>query len=207
MILPDIFFLRKSLLHQEIFSFSEKCWKTRDLLPKLGDLAALPLASGKYFHLLYTKVCYMSFWAIWLVHSYYTMTSYYTDLPFMAHSSCSYCMDLPFMVDSIGSSAACGPTAVLQVNAAQTLPAVMLHMIDSLNFSLKVYINSCRNSAEDFTSTTVLIDLICLRLKLHWFSPDFQEVHQLAHADQVSTGQTVKSRPVVCHWITWFYES
>ena len=33
------------------------------------------------------------------------MTSYYTDLPFMAHSSCSYCMDLLFMVDSIDSSA------------------------------------------------------------------------------------------------------
>ena len=29
------------------------------------------------------------------------MTSYDTDLPFIARSSCSYCMDLPFMVDSI----------------------------------------------------------------------------------------------------------
>ena len=37
------------------------------------------------------------------------MTSYYTDLPFMARSSCSYCMDVPFMVDSIDSSAVSGP--------------------------------------------------------------------------------------------------
>ena len=36
------------------------------------------------------------------------MTSYYTDLPFMARSSCSYCMDLPFLVDSIDSSAVRG---------------------------------------------------------------------------------------------------
>ena len=38
------------------------------------------------------------------------MTSYYTDLPFMAHSNCSYCMDLdlPIMVDSIDPSAVCG---------------------------------------------------------------------------------------------------
>ena len=36
------------------------------------------------------------------------MTSYYTDLPFMAHSSCSYCMDLPSMVFSIDSSTVCG---------------------------------------------------------------------------------------------------
>ena len=62
----------------------------------------------EYFLLLCTKVCYMSFSAILLVHSYYTMTSYYTDLPFMASSSCSYCMDLPFMVDSIDLSAVCG---------------------------------------------------------------------------------------------------
>ena len=56
------------------------------------------------------------------------MTSYCTDLPFMAHSSCSYCMDLPFMVDLIYSS------AVLKVDAAQlTLLAVMMYMMDSLN--------------------------------------------------------------------------
>ena len=36
------------------------------------------------------------------------MTSYYTDLPFMARSSYSYCMGLPFMVDSIDSSAVYG---------------------------------------------------------------------------------------------------
>ena len=30
-------------------------------------------------------------------------TSRYTDLPFMAHSSCLYCTDLPFMVDSTNS--------------------------------------------------------------------------------------------------------
>ena len=68
------------------------------------------------------------------------MTSYYTDLPFMACSSCSYCMDLLFMVDSIESSAV-WPTVVLQVDAAQltllNLLAVMLHLMDSLNFSLK----------------------------------------------------------------------
>ena len=68
------------------------------------------------------------------------MISYYTDLLFTARSSCSYCMDLPFMVDSIDSSAVCGQLhAVLQVNAAQlTLLAVMLHMMDSLNFNLKI---------------------------------------------------------------------
>ena len=36
------------------------------------------------------------------------MTSYYTDLPFMASSSCSYRMDLPFLVDSIDSTAVRG---------------------------------------------------------------------------------------------------
>ena len=43
--------------------------------------------------------------------------------------------------------------------------------------------------------------------KLHWFSSYFQEVHQLSYANWVSTGQTVELRPVVCYWITRFYES
>ena len=59
------------------------------------------------------------------------MTSYYTDLPFMACSSCSYCMDLIFMVNLIDSSAVCG-----QLQFFSSLLAVMLHM-DSPNFSLK----------------------------------------------------------------------
>ena len=77
------------------------------------------------------------------------MTSYYTDLPFMARSSCSYRMDLPFMVDSIDSSAVCGQLQFFdEVDAAQlTLLAVMLHLMDSLNFSLKS-LHSGRNSAE-----------------------------------------------------------
>ena len=66
------------------------------------------------------------------------MTSYHTDLPFMARSSCSYCMDLPFMVDSIEFVSSLWLTAVLQVDAAHlTLLAVMLHIMDLLNFSLK----------------------------------------------------------------------
>ena len=36
-----------------------------------------------------------------------TLSSYYVDLPFMAHSSSSYCIDLPFMVYSTDSSANC----------------------------------------------------------------------------------------------------
>ena len=49
----------------------------------------------------------MSFCLIWLVHCYYTLSSYYIDLPFMAHSSSSYCIDIPFMVYSTDSSANC----------------------------------------------------------------------------------------------------
>ena len=51
------------------------------------------------------------------------MTSYNTDLPFMAHSSCSYCMDLPFMVDSIDSSAVYGQLPVLQIDTATSSDA------------------------------------------------------------------------------------
>ena len=61
----------------------------------------------QHFHLFYDKVWYMSFCLIWLVHCYYTLSSYYIDLPFMAHSSSSYCIDVPFMVYSTDSSANC----------------------------------------------------------------------------------------------------
>ena len=60
-----------------------------------------------YYLLFYDKVWYMSFCLIWLVHCYYTLSSYYIDLPFMAHSSCSYCIDIPYMVYSTDSSANC----------------------------------------------------------------------------------------------------
>ena len=43
----------------------------------------------------------------------------------------------------------------------------------------------------------LLSELICLRLQASLISSYFQEVHLLAHANYVSTGQTVKSRPVV----------
>ena len=123
------------------------------------------------------------------------MTSYYTDLPFMARSSCSYCMELSFLVDSIDSSAVC------RCSSAHFTSCV-LHMICSVS---KVYTNSGRNSNE--VSTTVLFELICLRLQASLISSCFQEVHLLAHANYVSTGQTVKSRPVVSYRITRFYES
>ena len=60
-----------------------------------------------YQYLFYDKVWEMSFCLIWLVHCYYTLSSYYIDLPFMAHSSSSYCIDIPFMVYSTDSSANC----------------------------------------------------------------------------------------------------
>ena len=37
----------------------------------------------------------------------YSLSSYYIDLPFMAHSSSSYCIDIPFMVYSTDLSANC----------------------------------------------------------------------------------------------------
>ena len=90
------------------------------------------------------------------------------------------------------------PTAVLQVDASQlTLLAVCC--IWWAQIKKFVQTNSGRNSAE--VSTTFVYVF-----KLHWFSSYFQEVHQLAHANWVLTGQTVKSRPVDCCWITRFYE-
>ena len=68
------------------------------------------------------------------------MATYYTDLPFMAHPRCSYCMDLPFnfMVDSIYLSAVRGQLQFFRsMQLHLTLLAVMLHMMDSLNFHLK----------------------------------------------------------------------
>ena len=55
----------------------------------------------------YDKVWYMSSCLIWLVHCYYTLSSYHIDLPCMAHSSSSYCIDIPFMVYSTDLSANC----------------------------------------------------------------------------------------------------
>ena len=66
---------------------------------------------------------------------YYTMTSYCTDLPFMARSSCSYCMDLPFIVDSIDSSTVCGQLQFFR--SMQLSSLYQQHMMDSLNFRLK----------------------------------------------------------------------
>ena len=81
----------------------------------------------------------MSFWAIWLVHAYYTMASYYTDLPFMTRSSCSYCMDLHFMVDSIDSSAVCGQLQFFRWLYQQWCcnDSWIPHMMDLLNVGLK----------------------------------------------------------------------
>ena len=47
------------------------------------------------------------------------------------------------------------------------------------------------------TAEVSYLSLFVYVFKLHRFSSYFQEVHQLAHANYVSTGQTVKSRPVV----------
>ena len=80
----------------------------------------------------------------------------------MARSSCPYCIDLPFMVDSID----CGQLQFFRLMQLRqlTLLAVMLHMFDSLNFSLKSLHKQWprRNSAE--VPTTVLFELVCLRL-------------------------------------------
>ena len=69
-----------------------------------------------------------------------------------------------------------------------------------------------KSSCTQTVAETVLKFLLHLSsfvyvFKLHWFSSYIQELHQLPHANWVSTGQTVKSRPVVCCWITRFFES
>ena len=55
-------------------------------------------------------------------------------------------------------------------------------MIDSLNFSLK---SLQKQAVAVFAevSTAVLLELIVYVFKLHWFSPYFQEVYQMAHAN------------------------
>ena len=95
-----------------------------------------------------------------MVQSYYTITSYYTDLPFMARSSCSYCMDLPFLVDSIDSSA-----VRRQLQFFRSMHLSSLYQLCAANdgFRIKkfVHTNSGRNSAE----VSATFELICLRLQ------------------------------------------
>ena len=63
-----------------------------------------------------------------------------------------------------------------------TLLAVMLHIIDSLNFNLKSLHKQAVAVFEE-VSTAVLLEVIVYVFKLHWFSPYFQEVYQLAYAN------------------------
>ena len=77
------------------------------------------------------------------------MTSYYTDLPFMAHPSCSYCMDLLFLVDSIYSSAVRGQLQFfgsMQLSSLTSSDAACDGFI-KLQFE-NVYPSSGRNSAD-----------------------------------------------------------
>ena len=87
------------------------------------------------------------------------MTSYYTDLPFMACSSCSYCMDLPFLVDSIDSSAVCGQ---LQFFRSMQLSSLYWLCAAYDGFSLK---SLHKQWPKQCSSFLLLSKLICLRLQ------------------------------------------
>ena len=88
------------------------------------------------------------------------MTSYYTDLPFMARSSCSYCMDLPFLVDSIDLSAVRGQ---LQFFRSMHLSSLGQLCAAYDGFRLK---RSCiQTVAETVVKFLLHFELICLRLQ------------------------------------------
>ena len=133
---------------------------------------------------LYTKVYYMSFWAIWLVHSFLYFDfilhcfTFYGAFNLLILHGFTFYGGFDWFVSSLWS------TAVLQIDAAQlTLLAVMLHTMDSW----------IKLQFEKFTQTVAETALKCLLLsylssfvyifKLHWFSTYFQEVHPLAHAN------------------------
>ena len=115
----------------------------------------------------------MSFWAIWLVHSYYTMTSYYADLPFMARSSCSYCMDLPFLVDSIDSSAVRGQLQFFRSMHLSSLNYLAVCCIWWVQ--IKKFVHTV---AETVLKFLLHLSSFVYVFKLHWFSS-----YQLAHAE------------------------
>ena len=91
------------LRHREINPRKIRWMQTYHELPRVKAI----LFSTEYWLLLDDKVWYISLCLIWLVRCYCTLSSYYIDLPFMAHSSSSYCIDLPFMAYSTDSSANC----------------------------------------------------------------------------------------------------
>ena len=114
-----------------------------------------------FIYLFYDKVWYISFCLIWLVYCYYTLSSYYIDLPFMAHSSSSYCIDIPFMVYSTDSSANCAVNTV-----AHHVAAVMIWGqpgSTTLLLSLKR-----RKTIQWCTSCFCHLLFICLRFMLGW---------------------------------------
>ena len=121
------------------------------------------------------------------------MTSYYTDLPFMAHSSCSYCTDLPFIAHSSYSyytdlpfmahsncsyrifvcilwwiRLICQRFVVFFSSPGRCgsadLLAAMLHIRDSLNFNENVSIHTLIKTVSKFLLPS-LLELFCLRFQ------------------------------------------
>ena len=113
--------------------------------------------------------------SFWLVHSYYAMTSYYTDLPFMARSSWAYCMDLPFMVDSIDSSAVRGQ---LQFFRSMQLSWLYKQWCCIWWNSLKSLHKQWPKQYWSFYYCLTWSSSFVYVFKLHWFSPYFQQGRQ-----------------------------
>ena len=92
------------------------------------------------------------------------MNSYYTDLPFMAGSSCSYCTDLPFMwirlirqqfMVNCSSSGRCSSAHFTSSDAADDR---------FIKLQFEKFTQTVAETVLKFLLLSDLIELICLRL-------------------------------------------